>query len=67
MADNTLQFDWISKLYWEISTLFYRRPDVFVAGDLLWYPVKGEPMIRTAPDTLVAFGRARGDRGSSRQ
>src|SRR6267378_6544036 len=40
---------------------------VFVAGDLFWYPVEGEPGIRTAPDTLVVFGRPRGHRGSYRQ
>ena len=31
--------------------------DVFVAGDLFWYPVRGNPRIVTAPDGLVVFGR----------
>ena len=38
-----------------------------MAGDLLWYPVEGKPKIRTAPDTMVVFGRPKGDRGSYMQ
>ena len=33
---------------------------------MLWYPVKGDPKTRVAPDVLVAFGRPKGDRGSYR-
>lgn len=44
--------------------LFKDRADVFVASDLLWYPVEGEPTIRCAPDALVVFGRPKGYRGS---
>ena len=40
---------------------------MFVAGDLLWYPVEGHPEIRQAPDAMVAFGRPKGYRGSYRQ
>ena len=43
------------------------RLDVFVAGDLLWYPVEGDNKTRQAPDTLVAFGRPKGRRGSYMQ
>jgi Uma2 family endonuclease len=43
------------------------RPNIFVAGDLLWYPVEGHPEIRVAPNVLVAFDRPKGDRGSYRQ
>ena len=39
----------------------------FVAGDLLWYPVEGNNLIRTAPDVMVAFGRPKGFRGSYQQ
>src|SRR4029077_2493270 len=67
MADNTLQFRWIVTIQGGLDALFASNPDVFVAGDLLWYPVEGEPAIRQAPDVLVAFGRPRGDRGSYRQ
>ena len=38
--------------------------NVFVAGNLLWYPVEGNPNIRTAPDIMIAFRRPKGHRGS---
>ncbi len=64
MADNTRQFDTIVMIQGGLAALFADRPDVFVAGDLLWYPVEGEPQIRAAPDTMVVFGRPPGHRGS---
>jgi len=67
IVDNTLQFDWIVKIYHGLDTIFRRRTDVFVAADLFWYPVEGRPDIRTAPEALVAFGRPKGDRGSYKQ
>jgi Uma2 family endonuclease len=67
MAENTLQFRWIVTIKEGLERLFHNRPDVFVAGDLFWYPVEGRPDIRTAPDALVAIGRPRGDRGSYKQ
>jgi Uma2 family endonuclease len=67
MADNTRQFRWIVMIKENLETLFRDRADVFVAGDLLWYPVEGRPRICRAPDALVVFGRPKGDRGSYRQ
>lgn len=67
MADNTKQFRWIVFFKENLECLFANNPDVFVAGDLLWYPVEQQPNIRVAPDVLVVFGRAKGDRGSYRQ
>ena len=67
MADNTLQFYWIVTIEGSLEVMFKNNPNVFVAGDLLWYPVKGNPRIRRAPDVLVAFGRPKGHRGSYRQ
>ncbi len=67
MAENTLQFTWIVTIKENLESVFAEREDVFVAGDLLWYPVEGEPKIRQAPDTLVAFGRPKGYRGSYKQ
>ena len=64
MADNTKQFRWIVTIQGGLDALFHDHEDVFVAGDLLWYPVAGHPEICTAPDILVAFGRSKGDRGS---
>lgn len=66
MADNTLQFDWIAILKWNIEAYFRSRPDVFVAGDHLIYPVEGDPETRQAPDVYVAFGAEKKYRGSYR-
>ena len=67
MADNTKQFRWIVTIKENLELLFAANPNVFVAGDLLWYPVEGNNNIRNAPDTMVVFGRAKGDRGSNQQ
>lgn len=67
MADNTKQFRCIVTIKENIEAMYAGREDVFVAGDLLWYPVKGNPRLSAAPDTMVAFGRPRGDRGSYKQ
>ncbi len=67
IADNTKQFDWIVTLVVNLEALFANDPNVFVAGDLLWYPVEGDNKTRIAPDALVAFGRPKGDRGSYKQ
>lgn len=67
MADNTKQFEWIVLIKKNLDWLLMEQPNVFVAGDLLWYPVEGNPKIRTAPDVLVVFGRPKGDRGSYKQ
>jgi len=67
MADNTKQFRWIVLIKENLELLFANDPDVFVAGDLLWYPVEGHPEIRVAPDAMVVLGRPKGDRGSYRQ
>ena len=68
MADNTEQYDWLVKIKENLEVLFANRPDVFVAGDLLWYPVpdrrESGPI---APDVMVAFGRPKGRRGSYKQ
>lgn len=64
IADNTLQFEWISTIKWGLESLFRSNPEVFVAGDLLWYPVEGSPATRSAPDVMVVFGRPKGHRGS---
>jgi len=67
MADNTKQFDWISNIVYNLRSQFEANPNVFIAGDLLWYPVEGNNKIRRAPDAMVAFGRQPGHRGSYRQ
>lgn len=67
MADHTRQFRWIVLIKETLETLFGERADVFVAGDLLWYPVEGQPDICRAPDVMVVSGRPKGDRGAYRQ
>ena len=67
MAENTLQFQWIVTIKEGLDHVYHDRPNVFVAGDLLWYPAEGYPKIRQAPDALVAFGRPKGYRGSYMQ
>lgn len=67
MADNTKQFRWIVTIKENLEILFANSLDVFVAGDLLWYPVQGNNKIRQAPDAMIVFGRPKGDRGSYQQ
>jgi Uma2 family endonuclease len=67
MADDTKQFRWIVTIEGGLEAQFRDDPNVFVAGDLLWYPVEGRPTVRVAPDAMVVFGRPKGDRGSYQQ
>lgn len=67
MADNTKQFRWITTIQGGLEALFRDDANVFVAGDLLWYPVEGDNKTRAAPDVMVVFGRPKGDRGSYQQ
>jgi Uma2 family endonuclease len=64
LADNTLQFDWIIKLFNGLSVQYADVENVFIASNLIWYPVEGRPRIRTAPDVMVAFDRPKGYRSS---
>jgi Uma2 family endonuclease len=67
MSDNTLQFRYIVTIQGGLDALYRDVVDVFVAGDLLWYPVEGDNTICQGPDIMVAFGRPKGYRGSYRQ
>ena len=67
MSDNTLQFKWIVLIKEGLETLFRHDPNVFVAGDLLWYPEEGKPKVRQAPDVMVVLGRPKGEHGSYKQ
>lgn len=64
MSDNTKQFRWIVTIQGGLDSLFKNNPEVFVAGDLLWYPIEGDNKTRIAPDAMVVFGRPKGERGS---
>jgi Uma2 family endonuclease len=67
MTENTLQYRWMVLLIENIRNVFAHDPGVFVAGDLLWYPVQGQVDLCLAPDCMVVFGRPRGDRRSYKQ
>ncbi|GIV18532.1 MAG: hypothetical protein KatS3mg023_0283 [Armatimonadota bacterium] len=67
IADNTKQLRWIVTIYTGLAGMFRDNPNVFVGADLLWYPERGHPEIRIAPDVLVVFGRPKGDRTAYRQ
>ncbi len=67
MSDNTKQFEWIVLIKKNLDWLFAEDPNVFVAGDLLWYPVEGNNKLSQAPDAMVVFGRPKGNRGSYQQ
>ncbi len=67
MSDNTKQFRLIVLIKENLEVFYAPFLDVFVAGDLLWYPIEGNNTTRLAPDVMVAFGRPKGDRGSYQQ
>ncbi|WP_165234025.1 Uma2 family endonuclease [Aquisphaera insulae] len=67
MADNNLQYQWIVTITGNLELIFLDDPDVFVVGNMLWYPIEGDNKTRIAPDTMVAFGRPKGYRGSYMQ
>jgi Uma2 family endonuclease len=69
MADNTQQYRWIVLIKENLEILFANFPDVFIAADLLWYPVQVQqpPAPSQAPDVMVVFGCPKGERRSYRQ
>ena len=67
MAQNTQQAEVMMTLKENLDALFADRDDVFVAIDHFWYPVKGHPEIRQAPDVMVVLGRPKRHRGSYKQ
>ncbi|MDY6941227.1 MAG: Uma2 family endonuclease [Cyanobacteriota bacterium] len=64
LADNTVQFRLITTIHGGLDALL---EDTFVAADLLWYPIEGDPTTSAAPDVMVAFGRPKGERRSYKQ
>jgi Uma2 family endonuclease/exonuclease VII small subunit len=67
MANNTEQFRWIVVIEQNLEYLYADNPNVFIAGDLFWYPLEGRNDIVYAPDVMVAIGRPKGKRGSYQQ
>jgi Uma2 family endonuclease len=66
MSDNTEQYRWIVMIKENLEIMYADDPNIFIAGDLLWYPVR-HTRKRTAPDVMVVFGRPKGRRGSYKQ
>jgi Uma2 family endonuclease len=67
MANNTEQFRWILMIQQNLDWMYANDPNVFVAGDLFWYPVEGKPNIVNAPDVMLVLGRPKGKRSSYQQ
>jgi hypothetical protein len=61
VANNTIQFRSIVEIQQNLDWLFADDPNVFVAGDLFWYPVEGRNTIVNAPDVMVVLGRPKGE------
>ncbi len=66
VANNTEQFDLIVLIKENLEILFADE-DVFIAGDLFWYPIEGNNRVAVAPDVMVALGRSKGMRYSYKQ
>jgi Uma2 family endonuclease len=67
MADSTIQYQWITTIKGGCDAIFINDENVFIAGDLLWYPVEGITTISQAPDVMVVLGRPKKSRKSYRQ
>ena len=67
MVENTEQYCWIVMIKENLEILFAHNLDVFIAGDLLWYPIEGDNKTCQAPDVMVIIGRPKGRRGSYQQ
>ncbi|NJK67805.1 MAG: Uma2 family endonuclease [Microcoleus sp. SU_5_3] len=67
MSNNTEQFRLIVEIKENLELLFADDPNVFVAGDLLWYPVEENNKLSQAPDVMVVFGIPKRYRGSYQQ
>ncbi len=68
MAENSIQYDWLVRIKDNLEVLFADDPQVFVAGNLFWYPVPDRQVSGPlAPDVMVAFGRPKGPRPCYKQ
>jgi Uma2 family endonuclease len=67
VANNTEQFEILVLIKGNLDILFGDNPNVFIAGDLFWYPIEGNNTVKYAPDVMVALGRPKGKRYSYKQ
>ena len=56
MAESWYQAQAIRTLQLGFERVFAGRVDVAIGADNFWYPVRGEPKIVVAPDTMVIVG-----------
>jgi Uma2 family endonuclease len=67
LSNDTEHLRWITFLKNGLEDWFADREDVFVAADLLWYPIDGRPDISKAPDVMVVLDHPAGDRPCYKQ
>ncbi|HYN77640.1 MAG TPA: Uma2 family endonuclease [Lamprocystis sp. (in: g-proteobacteria)] len=68
LAENAEQYEWLVKIKENLEILFAQDPNVFIAGDLFWYPVPERRITGpVAPDVMVAIGRPKERRGCYKQ
>jgi Uma2 family endonuclease len=68
MGENDWHIQFIFLLFENLKALFRpRRHEVYVAGDLFWYPVEGDPHTVQAPDVMVVLGRPQHNRRCYKQ
>ena len=71
MSENTEHYRWIVTIKENLEILYASDANVFVAGDLLWYPREkrlGEEYAPSVgPDVMVIFGVPKGKRGTYQQ
>jgi Uma2 family endonuclease len=67
MANNTEHFEIIVLIKGNLDILCADDPNVFIAGDLFWYPIKDNNKIKYAPDVMVVLNRPKGRRSSYKQ
>lgn len=69
MGESTIHVKIIMDLFMNLQSQMKRRVDGkgFVAANLFWYPVQGDPTIVLAPDVMVVPTRPAGDRDCYKQ
>lgn len=67
LSNDTEHLRWITFLKNGLEDWFADREDVFVAADLLWYPIEGRPDISKAPDVMVVLDHPGGERPCYKQ
>lgn len=68
MGENDWHIQFIFLLFENLKALFRsRRDEVYVAGDMFWYPVEGNPHIVQAPDVMAIVGRPQYNRRTYKQ